>query len=187
MKTKLILLGGVPGTGKTTVAYELALKLKIDKVVSVDMVKAMTRTYKELFSPYVFTTTHEAYKLEGVSVIEGFLKHSEAINRVVLDIVRNINDKVILIEGATINREFLNEIDKDKYDIVSIHLDLSKEELLKRYEMKGKIRTGKWSENIEVINEIREYLKKDSFSIVNDNLEITVERIVEYVKENLCL
>ena len=36
----LILIGGIPGTGKTTLAYELAIKNKIDKVVSIDTIKA---------------------------------------------------------------------------------------------------------------------------------------------------
>lgn len=187
MKTKLILIGGVPGTGKTTIAYHLALKLGIDKVVSVDMIKAMTRAYQDLFPPYVFTTTHEAYKLEGISVIEGFLKHSEAVNRVLFDVVHQIHDKVILLEGATINREVLKFIDSDKYEVSYINLYLDKEELIKRYEMKNKLRKGKWLENIEVIREISDYLMVDNFNIENKNLEETIERIVEYVKENLCL
>lgn len=187
MKTKLILIGGVPGTGKTTVAYGLALELGIDKVVSVDMIKAMTKTYPDLFGPYVFTTTHEAYKLEGVSVIEGFLKHSEEINKITLDVVGNMKDNVILIEGATINKEIFKFIDKEKYEVVLINLDLKKEDLIHRYEMKNKIRKGKWLENIDVIWEIRDYLIQDNFNVCNDNLDETVERIVCYVKENICL
>lgn len=57
MKTKLILLGGVPGTGKTTLAYKLALALKIDKVISIDILKAMLKTSKEPLSDYLLTTT----------------------------------------------------------------------------------------------------------------------------------
>lgn len=187
MKTKLILIGGVPGTGKTTVAYQLALKLKIDKLVSIDMIKAMTRAYSNNFGKYVFTTTHEAYKLENISVIEGFLKHSREINKIALDIVNQIKDNVIIIEGATINKEMLNVINKDKYEFVYINLVLDYEELVKRYEMKNKLRKGKWLDNIVAIKEINEYLKKDNFNINNNYLKDTVERIVEYVKENLCL
>ena len=36
---KLILLGGIPGVGKTTIAYELARTYKIDKVISIDILK----------------------------------------------------------------------------------------------------------------------------------------------------
>ncbi len=185
MKTKLILLGGVPGTGKTTLAYALALKLGIDKVVSVDMIKAFTKSYKDSFGKYVFTTTHEAYKLEDISVIEGFLKHSEAINEIILNVINNIKDNVIIIEGSTLNKEFVREIDKDKYEIVYINLTLSTDELLKRYKKKEKLRKSNWIENIKNIEEINEYLKVDNFNIINENLEETIDRIVNYVKEVL--
>lgn len=187
MKTKLILIGGVPGTGKTTLAYKLALELGIDKVVSIDMIKAMTRTYKDNFDKYVFTTTHEAYKLENISIIEGFLKHSEEVNKIALDIVSNINDNVIIVEGATINRNILDLIDMEKYEVSYVNLCLDKENLIKRYEMKNRVRKGRWIENIEIINQINEYLMKDNFNIVNDDLDVTLERMLEYVKENLCL
>ena len=36
---KLILLGGIPGVGKTTIAYRLASIYKIDKVLIIDILK----------------------------------------------------------------------------------------------------------------------------------------------------
>ncbi len=185
MKTKLILLGGVPGTGKTTVAYNLALKLGVDKVVSVDMIKAFTKAYKNRFSRYVFTTTHEAYKLDGISVIEGYLKHSKVINNIMLKVIENIKDNFVIVEGSTINKDFINIIDKTKYEIVYINLDLSSDRLIERYKKKEKLRKSNWIENIKNIEVINNYLRKDNFSVVNDNLENTIDRIVEYVKEVL--
>lgn len=185
MKTKLILLGGVPGTGKTTIAYNLALKLGIDKVVSIDMIKAFTKAYKSRFSRYVFTTTHEAYKLDGISVIDGYVKHAKVINSIILKVIENIKDNVIIIEGSTIDKEFVKEIDRERYDVVYVNLYLSTEELIERYKKKEKLRKSNWIENIKNIEEINNYLKKDNFNIVNDNLENTVDRIVEYVKEVL--
>ena len=114
MKTKLILIGGVPGTGKSTIAYHLALKLKVDKVLSTDMVKIFTKTYCKNIDKYLFTTTHEAYKLENLSIIDGYRKHSKVINEQVLKVLDNIKDKVIIIEGSTLNKDLLNIIDKEK-------------------------------------------------------------------------
>lgn len=185
MKTKLILIGGVPGTGKTTVAYSLALRLGIDKVVSIDMIKAFTKAYKSRFSRYVFTTTHEAYKLDDISVIEGYLKHSKAINNIMLKVIENIKDNVIIVEGSTLNKDFIDLIDGNKYEVVYINLDLSTDELINRYKKKEKLRKSNWIENIKNIEEIGDYLRKENFNIVNDNLENTVDRIVEYVKEIL--
>lgn len=185
MKTKLILLGGVPGTGKTTVAYSLALKLGIDKVVSVDMIKAFTKAYKDLFSRYTFTTTHEAYKLDGISVIEGYLKHSKVINDIILEVIGNIKDRVIIVEGSTINNGFVDLIDKNKYEVVYINLDLPVDDLIFRYKKKEKLRKSNWIENINNIEEIGDYLREDNFNIINDNLENTVDRIESYVKKVL--
>lgn len=185
MKTKLILLGGVPGTGKTTIAYNIALKLGIDKVVSVDMIKAFIKSYKSKFSKYVFTTTHEAYKLDNLSVIDGYLKHSKVINNIMLKVMSNINDNVMIVEGSTINKDFISLIDKTKYDIVYINLDLSTDDLLIRYRKKEKLRRSNWIDNIKNIEKIGDYLRKDNFNVINDNLENTVDRIVNYVKEVL--
>jgi len=190
MKTKLILIGGVPGTGKTTIAYSLALKLGIDKVISTDVVKAVTKldkakSYQKNSNKYIFTTTHEAYTLENLSVIAGYLKHSRVINEIILKLINNIKDNIVIIEGSTLNKEFLNMIDKNNYDVIYINLTLSPDELINRYKKKEKIRKSNWIENINVIEEIDEYLKEESASIDNKNLENTLERIINYVKEIL--
>jgi len=185
MKAKLILIGGVPGNGKTTIAYKFALKMKIDKVLSTDMLKIFAKTYNKDFDKYIFTTTHEAYKLENLSVIEGYLKHSCSINKLVLEVLENIKDKVIIIEGSTINKEFINMLNKEKYEVFYLNLSTSINELIARYKQKEKLRQSNWRDNIKIIEEIAEYLSKDSINILNNNKEETVERIEEYVKENL--
>lgn len=187
MKTKLILIGGVPGTGKTTLAYKLALNLKIDKVLSTDMIKIFAKTFNNDYDKYLFTTTHEAYKLDNLSVIDGYLKHSKSINNLVLDILKNIKDNIIIIEGGTINKEFVNMIDKNNYEIVYLNLTTSKQELLRRYQQKAKLRESTWIQNIAIIDEINNYLKKDNINIINNNVDRTLERIIKYVKENLCI
>lgn len=187
MKTKLILIGGVPGTGKTTIAYKLALKKKIDKVISTDMIKIFAKTYNQDFDKYIFTTTHEAYKLENLSVIEGYLKHSKMVNTLVVEILENIKDKIIIIEGSTINKEFISMINKDKYEVVYINILTTSNDLITRYKQKEKIRKSNWLDNITIIEEIADYLSKDNINILNDEIDKTIERIEEYVKENLCI
>lgn len=186
MKTKLILIGGVPGTGKTTIAKKLSLNLKIDKVLSTDMIKIFAKTYLNNQNKYLLTTTHEAYKIDNLSIIEGYLKHSKTINNLILEILSNIKDNIIIIEGVTINKEFIKYIDKNKYEIVHINLTTKKEILINRYKEKSKLRESNWIENINIIEEIDNYLKKDSITIINNN-EKSLERIINYVKKNLCI
>jgi len=186
MKTKLILIGGVPGTGKTTIAKKLALNLKIDKVLSTDMIKIFAKTYLNNENKYLLTTTHEAYKIDNLSIIEGYLKHSTTMNNLILEILPNIKDNIIIIEGVTINKEFLKNIDKNKYEIVHINLTTKKETLINRYKEKSKLRKSNWIENIHIIEEIDNYLKKGNITIINNN-EKSFERIIKYVKKNLCI
>ena len=187
MRTKLILIGGVPGTGKTTIAYNLALHLKIDKVVSTDMIKIFAKAYLPNYDKYLYTTTHEAYKLDNLSIIDGYLRHSSNINDLILKIIENIKDNIIIIEGSTINNEFIKKIDKKKYQLLYFNLSLSMEELTRRYKQKEKIRKSNWIENITTIEEIDKYLCTNNFNIINENIDLTMERVIKYVKKNLCI
>lgn len=187
MKTKLILIGGVPGTGKTTIAYNLALKLKIDKVISTDTIKLFAKTYINNKDKYLLTTTHEAYKIDNLSVIDGYLKHSKQINNLLLELLNNVKDKIIIIEGSTINKELINIINKDKYELLYINLITSKNNLIERYKLKEKLRKSNWIDNINNIIAINNYLKKDNINIINNNVDKSLERIIKYVKKNLCI
>ena len=94
---KLILLGGIPGVGKTTIAYELASIYKIDKVLSIDILKNIIKKFiKKEAEPYLYTTTHEAHTLENLSIIDGYKKHSNTLNKYVIDILNNFKNEKIL-------------------------------------------------------------------------------------------
>ena len=186
---KIILLGGVPGVGKTTIAYSLALKLKIDKVISIDSVKQILMNFisKEK-EPYLYTTTHESYLLENKSIIEGYLKHSKIINSYVCKIIEKFKDNILIIEGATVNTEMIDLFDNTKYKVLYINLYTNENELQKRYKEKSKIRKGKWANNLEIIKKIDIYLRKNGkINIENSKLNLTIERIEKYVKEILYL
>ena len=161
MKTKIIFIGGVPGIGKTTLSYQLALHYHIDKVISLDVIKEAAKIFiPNIDDPYLNSTTHESYKIENISAIAGFVKHCEHVQRYLLEILPQFsNDNIIIIEGAQLTADIINKIDREK--IIPIYFNLychSKEFLLDRYEQKNKIRHYNWSENIENIWSIHQYL-----------------------------
>lgn len=161
---KILFISGVPGTGKTTLAYEMALKYKIDKVVSLDILKICLKTY--INNDYINTTTHEAYKIENVDVITGYQRHCKIINSYFVNIIKGIKDNSMIVEGATVTEEFIKQFEGYECHLINLYVD-DKEVLLNRYKEKMKVRKSNWIQNINEIMIINEYLKDNSSNNVN--------------------
>lgn len=171
---KIIFISGVPGTGKTTLAYKMALKYKIDKVISLDVLKAFLKTYEN--NDYINTITYEAYKIENLDVVEGYKKHCKIINKYFSNVLKNIEDKIMIVEGATITKDFIKQF--EGYECYWINLYVNcKQKLLDRYKQKMKIRKSNWIKSINEIMIINKYLKENS----NNNINIEEMNIDESV------
>lgn len=190
MKTKLICIGGIPGVGKTTLSYALANKIKVDKVISIDLIKAIIKTFNLSDNNYILSTSHEAYKIENLSHIEGYYKYADILNEQVIKILNNLtNEKIIIIEGVSINDSFITKIDLNKFDCFYINIMTNHNELKKRYKNKNKIRKSNWLDNINIIFEIDNELKKNKngINIENNNLNNCLDEMERLIYENICL
>ncbi|MBQ7104533.1 MAG: AAA family ATPase [Bacilli bacterium] len=185
---KLILLGGVPGVGKTTIAYELARTYKIDKVLSIDVIKNVIKKFiSNKQEPYLYTTTHEAYTLENLNIVDGYKKHSQILNKYVIDILDTFkNEKIIILEGATLTKEIIKDLKDFQVYYFNLYLE-NESNLIERYESKLKIRKGRWIENIDKIKEINKYLlNQNCINIKAENIKETLKEIRRYIDEDLC-
>ena len=182
---KIILLGGVPGVGKTTISNYLAIKYGISTVINIDVIKQTLKLFIDSNEKYLYTTSHNASKIENLSVIDAYLKHSRVINKYILLLLKNIKDRIIIIEGVTVNNSLYQNL-SDNYDVLYINLYSTKNELLNRYEVKNKLRSSNWSDNIDIINKISEYLLNNSrLNILSYDLATTLKEVYLYVEKFL--
>jgi 2-phosphoglycerate kinase len=71
----VILLGGATGTGKSTVATEIAYRLGITRVTSTDFIR---QTMRAFFTPEAMPAIHHS-SFEGEPLIETFVEQSETV------------------------------------------------------------------------------------------------------------
>lgn len=187
----IIFIGGVPGTGKTTLAHQLAINFHIDKVLSLDIMKETLKSFVGCENdPYLYSTTHEAYQIEGLNPVDGFNKHCECIQSYLLPLLMRMqNDSIVLVEGAQLTPDILQKIDTSIFVPIYINLYCEKKEtLLERYEKKCRIRKYRWADNIDIICAIQEYLltSKRVFHLSSNEkvYETAISIITKIMEEN---
>jgi 2-phosphoglycerate kinase len=75
VKPLLVLVGGTTGTGKSTVATEVARRLGITRLASTDVVR---QTMRAFFAPEVLPAIHVS-SFEGEPLLETFVEQTEAV------------------------------------------------------------------------------------------------------------
>ena len=183
---KIILLGGVPGSGKTTISYALAIKYNICTILNVDTIKQTIKLFvDEEEEKYLYTTSHEANKVESLQIISAYKKHADVINNYLDKLLSNIKDKIVIIEGVTINKKLYKELSKNN-EVLYMNMSASKEELVKRYEKRKRIRYGNWINNIDIIETMNNYFMKNcEINIISNGLKRTLKEVNVYVKNFL--
>jgi 2-phosphoglycerate kinase len=180
---KIIMLCGVPGTGKTTMAYKLALALKIDKVLSMDVLKNAARAFMNPADhPYLFVDSHRAYAVEGHAMIESYLAHSAAANQLLLKTLAHTKDNLIIAEGVTLHADFAKTL--ANHDVLYINLTLAEPALRARYREKSKLRPDAWSDNLPRILEIQEYLTAISPRNLDNIHDGTLRKVVNLYEKH---
>ena len=182
---KIILLGGVPGVGKTTISHYLSIKYNISTVINIDVIKSTLKLFIDSNEKYLYTTSHNASKIEDLPTVRAYLKHSSIINKYIKQLINNIKDKVIIIEGVTVNKKLYNELSKNN-EVLYINMYSTRSELLNRYEKKNKLRESNWVDNISIIEKIEKYLIRTSIAnILSYDLEDTLKEVYLYVEKFL--
>ena len=140
-KPLIILIGGASGVGTSSMAFELANKLRLKNLISTDMIREVMRKIvsKEL-SPVIHKSSFDAYEsirtpsIRIDSVIEGFISHVDVVNVGVEAIIeRSVKEGIsTIIEGVHIVPGFIRKDLMEDSNIVVFILTVDDEEAHKQ-------------------------------------------------------
>ena len=136
-KPLIILIGGASGVGTSSMAFELASRLRLKNIISTDMIREVMRKIvsKEL-SPVIHKSSFDAYEsirtpsIRIDSVIEGFISHVDVVNVGIEAIIeRSVKEGIsTIIEGVHIVPGFIRKDLMDDNNIIIFTLTVDDEE-----------------------------------------------------------
>lgn len=140
-KPLIILIGGASGVGTSSMAFELANRLRLKNLISTDMIREVMRKIvsKEL-SPVIHKSSFDAYEsirtpsIRIDSVIEGFISHVDVVNVGIEAIIERSAKEGIstIIEGVHVVPGFIRKDLIDNNDIIIFTLTVDDEEAHKQ-------------------------------------------------------
>ena len=136
-KPLIILIGGASGVGTSSMAFELASRLRLKNLISTDMIREVMRKIisKEL-SPVIHKSSFDAYEslrtpsIRIDSVVEGFISHVDVVNVGIEAIIeRSVKEGIsTIIEGVHIVPGFIKEDLLENNNIIIFTLTVDDEE-----------------------------------------------------------
>ena len=140
-KPLIILIGGASGVGTSSMAFELANRLRLKNLISTDMIREVMRKIvsKEL-SPVIHKSSFDAYQSIRIpsisvdSVIEGFISHVDVVNVGIEAIIeRSVKEGIsTIIEGVHVVPGFIRKDLMDNNNIIMFTLTVEDEEAHKQ-------------------------------------------------------
>lgn len=99
----VIVLGGAPGTGKSTLATRLAVRLKITRVVTTDAIRDVLRTVIPTnVLPELHASTFDVVLPDGADPFAGFIRQSNAVGAAGVAVAERLADehRSVILEGV---------------------------------------------------------------------------------------
>ena len=136
-KPLIILIGGASGVGTSSMAFELANRLRLKNLISTDMIReVMRKIVSEELSPVIHKSSFDAHEsirptsVRADPVIEGFISHVDVVNIGIEAIIeRSVKEGIsTIIEGVHIVPGFIKQELIDDNNIIMFILTVDDEE-----------------------------------------------------------
>ena len=202
-KPLIILIGGASGVGTSSMAFELANRLRLKNLISTDMIREVMRKIvsKEL-SPVIHKSSFDAYEsirtpsIRIDSVIEGYISHVDVVNVGIEAIIeRSVKEGIsTIIEGVHIVPGFIKDELIEDNNIIMFTLTVEDEEAHKqRFYSRCrqpwvKRSLERYMENFGTIRKTQNFLVKQAEihntpvinnEDINETIDIMIEDILE--------
>lgn len=136
-KPLIILIGGASGVGTSSMAFELANRLRLKNLISTDMIReVMRKIVSKDLSPVIHKSSFDAYEsirtpsIRIDSVIEGFISHVDVVNVGIEAIIeRSVKEGIsTIIEGVHVVPGFIRKELLENNNIIIFTLTVDDEE-----------------------------------------------------------
>jgi 2-phosphoglycerate kinase len=204
----IVLIGGTTGTGKSTVATQLAARLGITRIISTDAIReAMRSLFSERIMPALHTSSFEASEaLRGPipktadPVIIGFEQQVRAVSVAVEALIERsvLEGTDLIIEGAHLVPGFIESPDwsppwEDKAVVVPIVITVDDEDVHRSHfflrEMEaGQRNVERYLSHFENIRKIQKFIRaqaeqRDVPVIASYSLDVTLTAVIDHLVE----
>ena len=202
-KPLIILIGGASGVGTSSMAFELANRLRLKNLISTDMIReVMRKIVSQELSPVIHKSSFDAYEairtpsIRIDSVIEGFISHVDVVNVGIEAIIeRSVKEGIsTIIEGVHIVPGFIRKDLLENNNIIMFTLIVEDEEAHKqRFYSRCrqpwvKRSLDRYMENFDTIRKTQNFLVQqaeihDTRIINNVDINETIDMMVSDILE----
>jgi 2-phosphoglycerate kinase len=199
----IILIGGASGVGTSSMAFELASRLRLKNLISTDMIReVMRKIISKDLSPVIHKSSfnaHESIRTTSIridNVIEGYISHVDVVNVGIEAIIeRSIKEGIsTIIEGVHVVPGFVKQNLIENNNIIIFTLTVEDEESHKqRFYTRCrqpwvKRPLERYMDNFDTIRKTQKFLKQqakihDSRIINNVDINETIDIMVNDILE----
>jgi 2-phosphoglycerate kinase len=204
----IILIGGCTGTGKSTLAAELSLRLDIGRTQSTDILREVVRLFvPEEDAPEIHTSSYDAWQVlssptristdEASPLTEGYLAQAARL-AVAVDgvIARSIKERAsTIIEGIHAHPAYHQRLLERDAVIAPVLLTIPsadglKQHFVRRGEQSPSRSASRYLKNFESIWQLQAYFIDEATRcgvpvIPNIELDKTISRVMEAITQRL--